>query len=219
MSVIQSKCMHFRIHYTHRHYFSKLNFVKNIKFHNANQCVPRTHKNKHWSEWTTFEEKIGMHWNTRHHWFQRVPIFFTLAQKSPRQTSLAIWLTINFGVTVKQEFHCTSLSQPIFAAAHIMCQVTGNLSDLSADLLGQRAVTTQRRSKIQWLKRKSSVHCDVAGTLDDYRVWNVRGERWIDTSAIVVGPVDFIYHIEVVRHLTLSDITCFRSFQNKANAT
>ena len=37
--------------------FSKLSFIfENIKFYSANQCVPRRHKNKHLSEWATFEE-------------------------------------------------------------------------------------------------------------------------------------------------------------------
>jgi len=36
--------------------FFKVKFYfKNIKFYHANQCVPRRHKNKHWSEWATFD--------------------------------------------------------------------------------------------------------------------------------------------------------------------
>ena len=39
------------------HHFSKLNFISKIlKFYCANQCISRRHKNKHWSEWATFEE-------------------------------------------------------------------------------------------------------------------------------------------------------------------
>ena len=61
--VIQSKYMHFLISLywggdcqIHPHHFSKLFYFKNIKLYNANQCVWRRHKNKHWSEWATFEE-------------------------------------------------------------------------------------------------------------------------------------------------------------------
>jgi len=38
-------------------------------------------------------------------------------------------------------------------------------------------------------------------------------------SDIFFDSIDFIYDIEVVSHLTLSDIMCFRSFPNNANVT
>jgi len=66
MSLIQLKCMHFKISLyweggyapsTDPWFFFKIKFYfKNNKFYTANQCVPRRHKNKHWSESATFEE-------------------------------------------------------------------------------------------------------------------------------------------------------------------
>ena len=66
MSLIQSECVYFfKCCYTGEgaapspdppSFFEIKFYFKNIKFYHANQCVPRTHKNKYWSEWATFEE-------------------------------------------------------------------------------------------------------------------------------------------------------------------
>jgi len=60
--------MYFKFHYTGEGalpppfpdttplFFDIKFYLKYIKFYSANQCVPRRHKNKHLSEWATFEE-------------------------------------------------------------------------------------------------------------------------------------------------------------------
>ena len=60
MSLTQSKCMflNFIGEAPPPSFFEIMLNFKNIKCCNANQCLPRRHKNKHWSEWATFEE----HW-------------------------------------------------------------------------------------------------------------------------------------------------------------
>ena len=45
-------------------------YFKNVKFYNANQCVPRRHKNSHLSEWATFEK----YWYAQEY---KAPLFST----------------------------------------------------------------------------------------------------------------------------------------------
>ena len=52
---------------------------RDITFYNANQCVPRRHENKRWSEWATFED----YWYAleyKEYNTQRVPISFSIAK-------------------------------------------------------------------------------------------------------------------------------------------